>query len=120
MPNPSFYVDYQDCKFLGHHPVPNVVRTQTNSNGNAKTEPRPIMLCGGVATLSPGTYNLGGLALVDLETMLPLWEIPLALTSDRGVSLTENPVDAAVVDGRLRLYFLPDQRKSTLYVYEAE
>ncbi|KAL1970760.1 hypothetical protein VTN77DRAFT_2594 [Rasamsonia byssochlamydoides] len=123
VPNPSFYVDYQDCKFLGHHAVPTtLIKTQTsshssNSNDNDKST-RPIMLCGGVATIA--NFNLGGLALVDLETMLPLWEVPIALTSDLGVSLTENPVDAAVVDGKLRLYFLPDQHNSTLYVYEAE
>jgi hypothetical protein len=28
-------------------------------------------------------------------------------------------MDVAIVDGRLRLYFLPDEHSSTLYVYEA-
>lgn len=115
----SFFIDYQDCKFLGHHAIPSLMVSQAHrpGAGSLKTT-RPIMLCGGVATL--GAYNLGGLALVDLETMLPLWEVPITLTSDLGVSLTENPVDAHVVDGKLRVLFLPDQRNSTLYIYEAQ
>jgi hypothetical protein len=75
------------------------------------------MLCSGVATIS--TYNLGGIAIVDLETMLPLAEVPVTMTSELGFAITENPVDVAVVDGKLRLYWLPDQHNSTLYVYEA-
>jgi hypothetical protein len=100
--NPSYYVDYQDCKFLGHPRA---------------FDGRGVMLCSGVATIS--TYNLGGIAIVDLETMLPLAEVPVTMTSELGVAITENPVDVAVVDGKLRLYWLPDQHNSTLYVYEA-
>lgn len=113
----SFFVDYQDCKFLGHHAIPSLMTTQSRLPETTDST-RPIMFCGGVATL--GEYNLGGLALVDLETMLPLWEVPITLTSDLGVSLTQNPVDAHVVDGKLRVWFLPDQRNSTLYIYEAQ
>ncbi|KAH8702096.1 hypothetical protein BGW36DRAFT_394833 [Talaromyces proteolyticus] len=116
--NPSFFVDYQDCKFLGHHSIPSLVAFQNPSSWSRHGLVRPVMLCGGVATIS--SYNLGGLALVDLETMLPLWEVPISLTSDLGVSLTQNPVDAQVVDGKLRVWFLPDQRNSTLYIYEAQ
>ena len=100
--NPSYYVDYQDCKFLGH---PRAFAG------------RGVMLCSGVATI--GTYNLGGIALVDMETMLPLAEVPITMRSELGVAITENPVDVAVVDGKLRLYWMPDQHNSTLYVYEA-
>ncbi|KAL2002669.1 hypothetical protein VTN02DRAFT_6204 [Thermoascus thermophilus] len=107
VPNPTSFVDYQDCKFLGHHPAP-------GSPGHDDTTTiRPIMFCAGVAT------HLGGIALVDTRTMLPLWEVPLALTSDAGTPLTQNPVDVAVVGGRLRIYCLPDRRGSVLYVYEA-
>ncbi|KAF2140912.1 uncharacterized protein K452DRAFT_288318 [Aplosporella prunicola CBS 121167] len=106
--NPSFFVDYQDCKFLG--------RTAYYQHRTT------VMLCGGVATVGSGdrSYNLGGLALVDAATMAPLAEVPVTMTSDKGVPLTQNPVDVAVVDGQLRAYFLPDQRNSTLYVYEAQ
>jgi hypothetical protein len=104
--NPSFYIDYQDCKFLGHPAVYNH---------------RAVMLCGGVATLGSGTsvYNLGGIALVDTLSMVPLAELPITMISDPGVPVTQNPIDVDIVDGKLRFYFLPDQHNSTLYVYEA-
>lgn len=118
VPDPSYFIDYQDCKFLGHHELPSFLLQQSSSRNNpiANTK-RPLMLCGGVATIS--TYNLGGLALVDTQTMLPVWEVPISLTSDLGTPLTQNPVDVAVVDGKLRVYCLPDQHVSTLYVIEA-
>ncbi|OKL63845.1 hypothetical protein UA08_00436 [Talaromyces atroroseus] len=119
VPNPSFYVGYQDCKFLGHHALPNLLLAQRGYNYQINFNPvRPVMLCGGVATLDG--FSLGGIALVDMLTMLPLWEVPITLTSDLGVTLTENPIDAQVVDGKLRMWFMPDQHNSTLYIYEAQ
>lgn len=105
--NPSYYVDYQDCKFLGH---------------SKYYDGRPIMLCGGVATIGSGPteYNLGGIALVDIETMIPLAEVPITLQSKLGAPLTQNPIEASVEDGKLRLYLMPDQHDSTLYVIEAQ
>jgi hypothetical protein len=116
MADPSFFVDYQDCKFIGHHALPDAMAARVDDQ-SCKI-PRPIMFCGGVATIGP-SFNLGGIALVDLQTMLPLWEVPIAMASDLGVSVTQNPIDIAVVDGKLRIYCLPDQHNSTLYVYEA-
>lgn len=114
VPDPSFFVDYQDCKFLGHYALPDAMAVRASDQGTK----RPIMFCGGVATIGSSFY-LGGIALVDLQTMLPLWEVPIAMTSDLGASVTQNPIDIAVVDGKLRIYCLPDQHNSTLYVYEA-
>ncbi|KXL47762.1 MAG: hypothetical protein FE78DRAFT_105694 [Acidomyces sp. 'richmondensis'] len=79
----------------------------------------PLVLCSGVATIS--TYNLGGIAIVDLDTMLPLMEIPIPMVSAKGVAMTENSCDASVTeDGRLRMYWLSDQHNSTLDMYEAQ
>lgn len=105
--NPSYFVDYQDCKFLGHA---------------VQYDDRPVMLCSGVATIGGGVtaFNLGGIAIVDVETMLPLAEVPITMTSALGVPVTENPVNVSVENGRLRLYWLPDQHNSTLYIYEAQ
>ncbi len=105
--NPSFYVDYQDCKFLGHHPTA------------FSDQPRALMICSGVASLTLNV-TIGGIAIVDVETMIPLMEAPLTMTSALGVPITQNPFDLSVVDGKLRMYFLPDLHNSTLYVYEAE
>ncbi|GKU03679.1 hypothetical protein FLAG1_06265 [Fusarium langsethiae] len=101
--NPSHFVDYQDCKWLGY-----------SGFYNGKS----VMLCSGVATV--GGYNLGGIALVDVKTMIPLAEVPIEMESELGVRVTQNPMDVGVEDGKLRLYLLPDQHNSTLYVYEAQ
>ncbi len=100
--NPSHYTDYQDCKFLGH---------------SQQYGFRPVMICGGITSLYGTT--IGGVALVDMQTMVPLYEVPLTMLSDRGVLVTKNPMDVAIVDGKMRLFFLPDERNSTLYAYEA-
>ena len=105
--NPSYFVDYQDCKFVGY---PSCLGSKSTA------------LCSGVATIGTSvndSYNLGGIALVDTETMMPLVEVPIAMRSSQGVPITQNPVDISVVDGKLRLYWIPDQQNSTLYVYEA-
>lgn len=114
VPDPSFFIDYQDCKFIGHHALPDAMAARVGNKGST----RSLMFCGGVATIG-SSFHLGGIALVDLQTMSPLWEVPIAMTSDLGASVTQNPIDIAVVDGKLRIYCLPDQHNSTLYVYEA-
>ncbi|KAK6855438.1 hypothetical protein PG995_008970 [Apiospora arundinis] len=101
--NPSHYVDYQDCKSLGRPAV----------YGN-----RSVMMCSGVAELGPN-MTIGGLAIVDVQSMMPLAEVPITLTTELGAPMTKNPMDVALVGGRLRFFFLPNERNSTLYVYEA-
>jgi hypothetical protein len=105
--NPSYFVDYQDCKFLGRPRL---------------YDGRPTMLCSGLTDYGSGTsvFQLGGVAILDLETMLPLDEVPITALSALGVVLTQNPMDITVVDGKLRFYWMPDQHNSTIYVYEAE
>jgi hypothetical protein len=105
--NPSYFVDYQDCKFLGRPRI---------------YDHRPTMLCSGLTDYAIGTstFQLGGVAILDLETMLPLSEVPITGLSALGVVLTQNPMDITVVDGKLRFYWMPDQHNSTIYVYEAQ
>lgn len=102
--NPSFYTDYQDCKFLGHAKV---------------YDGRSVMICGGITGLA-NNVTIGGLAIVDIETMVPLSEVPLVLESALGAHIAKNPFDVDVVEGRMRLYFMPDEHNSTIYVYEAK
>ncbi|KAH6653729.1 hypothetical protein BKA67DRAFT_658072 [Truncatella angustata] len=101
--NPAHYVDYQDCKHLG----------RPRYYGNVS-----VMICSGIANLGEGV-SIGGLALVEMHTMRPLYEVPMMMTSDLGALITKNPMDVALVDGKMRFYFLPDERNSTLYIYEA-
>jgi hypothetical protein len=108
--NPSHYVDYQDCKYLGR---PRGFRS-------------PAMLCGGIAGLRhPGpdgtlvSYDLGGIALVDTKTMRPINEVPFQEYTDQRQVATRNAIDVQIVDGRLRLYLVADDDNSDLLVYEA-
>lgn len=109
-PNPCNWIDYQDCKFLGHPKTYGF---------------RAVMICGGIADIGGGDgqqekVRIGGVAIVDMLTMAPLADVPVPMVTERGEAVAKNPFDVAVVDGRLRFYFLPDEGESTLYVYEAE
>ncbi|KZL84235.1 hypothetical protein CI238_09928, partial [Colletotrichum incanum] len=107
--NPSYWIDYQDCKSLG------------------RVDGRSLMLCSGIATLAP-EIEVGGLAVVDAEGMVPLWEVPFMERTGarggergeggKGVLMTKNPMDVALVGGRVRLYFAPEEGRSAVFVYE--
>jgi hypothetical protein len=100
--NPSHYVDYQDCKYVGAR----------------------RMLCTGVTEIrrSPDAppFRLGGIDLVSLDDGRPLHQVPLLLWTPGGVDMTHNPVWFETTATGLRGYFMPDDDKSTLYVYEVE
>jgi hypothetical protein len=108
--NPSHFVDYQDCKYLGRpHPFEH-----------------PAMLCGGIAGLrhvGPAgetvSYDLGGVAIVDTVSMRPFNELPFQEYTDQRQVATRNAIDVQIVDGRLRLYLIADDDESDLLVYEA-
>jgi len=100
--NPSHYVDYQDCKYVKSR----------------------RMLCTGVTEIrqSPLTapFRLGGLDLVSLEDGRPLHQVPLLLWTASGMDMTHNPVWIEATATGLRGYFMPEDDKSTLYVYDVE
>ncbi|TIC90567.1 hypothetical protein CH35J_011841 [Colletotrichum higginsianum] len=109
MVNPSHWIDYQDCKSLG------------------RVGGRSLALCSGIATLAPGV-EVGGLAVVDVDAgMAPVWEVPFLERTERttaaeggggGVLMTKNPMDVALVGGRVRLYFAPEEGRGAVFVYE--
>lgn len=96
--NPSFYVDYQDCKYLG----------------------QGEMLCGGLSNYqrSNTRFSLGGLELIDLTANRPIHQLPLELWTESGLPMTQNPFWIEATERGLRAYFLPEDQRSTLYVYE--
>jgi len=102
MENPSHYVDYQDCKYVGGH----------------------RMLCTGVTEMrqSPDAppFRLGGLELVDLVQGRPLHQVPVLLWTPSGVDMTHNPVWIEPSDAGLRGYFMPEDDRSTLYMFEVD
>lgn len=96
--NPSFYVDYQDCKYLG--------------GGE--------MLCGGLSNYQRGNtkFSLGGLELIDLTSGRARHQLPLELWTESGLPMTQNPFWIEPTERGLRAYFLPEDQRSTLYVFE--
>jgi hypothetical protein len=99
--NPSHYLDYQDCKYVGSH----------------------RMLCTGVTeirqTPNAAPFRLGGVDLVNLADGRPLHQAPVLLWTASGLDMTHNPVWIEPSEGGLRAYFMPDDDQSTLYIYDA-
>ncbi len=97
-PNPSYYIDYQDCHYAGNH----------------------LMLCGGLKSYPNGstTFRLGGLELIDLRTHQPVHQVPLKLWAPSGRPMTQNPFWLESTATGLRAYFVPDDDDATLFVYD--
>ena len=98
--NPSFYIDYQDCHYLG----------------------KDLMLCSGLQRYSNNnqTIRLGGFDLISLKDYRPVHQVPIRLWSPTGLPMTSNPFWVESTADRIRAYFVPDDDKaSTLFIYEA-
>lgn len=100
--NPSFYIDYQDCHYLGGHK----------------------MLCSGFQKYSQPNGNivrLGGFEIVNLVDKRPVFQVPIKLWSPSGLAMTNNPFWVETIKGGLKAYFVPDDdAASTLFIYETE
>jgi hypothetical protein len=100
--NPSHYLDYQDCKYVGGR----------------------RMLCTGVTEMRQAPdaplFRLGGIDLVNLEDGRPLHQVPVLLWTAGGLDMTHNPVWIEPGAIGLRAYFLPEDDASTLYIYDVE
>lgn len=100
--NTSHYLDYQDCKYVGGH----------------------RMLCSGVTEMRTAPdappFRLGGLDLVSLADGRPLFQTPVLLWTASGFDMTHNPVWIEPSEAGLRGYFMPEDDKSVLYIYEVE
>lgn len=100
--NPSHYVDYQDCKYVGGR----------------------RMACTGVAEFrtapDAAPFRLGGIDLVDLSDGRPIHQTPVPLWTASGLDMTHNPVWIEPSAAGLRAYFMPEDDRSTLYVYDVE
>ena len=98
--NPSHYVDYQDCKYLGAHRA----------------------VCGGVTeirqTAGAAAFRLGGLDLIDLREGRPIHQVPVLLWTPAGVVMTQNPIWIEAKGDGLRAYFMPEDNRSTIYLYD--
>ena len=100
--NHSHYIDYQDCKYLGRREM---LCSGLNNYQSKKDGPR---------------FALGGFEVVDLTTNLPIHQVPVEQWTESGLPMTYNPFWVEPTAGGLRAYFMPEDEKSTLYVYEAD
>ncbi len=107
VPNPQFYIDYQDCHYQGVE----------------------YMLCGGVQTYSSprGNIALGGLDLVDLRRNRMEHQVPVNLFIDEGagatgtLSLAHNAFWLEPLgNGTMRAYFMAESdNQAELQIYDA-
>jgi hypothetical protein len=92
--NDSHFIDYQDCQYVASHK----------------------MLCGGVTNLpqtpaaggTAGTYELGGMALLDLGNRRIIHEVPFQQWSTAGHVATRNPLKLTADGSHLTLRVAPD------------
>ena len=98
--NRANYIDYQDCHLLGGRQ----------------------MLCSGLASYrssaSAPAFNLGGWEIVDLTGHRPVWQAPVQLWTPAGRAMTQNPAFVEATPTGLRAYFMPDDNRSTIFVYD--
>ncbi|MFC4311301.1 DUF6454 family protein [Steroidobacter flavus] len=107
VPNPQFYIDYQDCHYQGV----------------------AYMLCGGVQTYSSpkGNVALGGLELLDLRRHRLEHQLPVNLFIDEGagptgtLALTHNAFWLEPLgNGSMRGYFMTEtDNQAELVIYDA-
>lgn len=98
--NRSHYVDYQDCKYAGGR----------------------RMICTGVTEIRPAPgaapFRLGGIDVVNLADGRPEYQVPVNLWTTAGLVMTQNPTWIEPRADGLRAYFVPEDDKATLYIYD--
>jgi hypothetical protein len=100
--NRSNYIDYQDCKYLGRQEA---LCSGLNNYQMKKDGPR---------------FPLGGFEIVDLAANQAIYQVPVELWTESGLPMTQNPFWVEPTSTGLRAYFMPEDEKSTLYIYEAD
>lgn len=92
--NPCLLLDYQDSQYVAHG----------------------AMLCAGVTKLAQppaagracGTYELGGIALIDLTAQKVLHQVPFQQWSTAGHVATRNPFAMTAAGDHLTIHVAPD------------
>ena len=98
--NPSHYIDHQDCEYV---------------EGN-------LAICSGLASYysssSKTRLSLGGLELIDVHENRPVHQVPFPYWTESGIPMTQNPVFVEAVGQTMRLYAMPEDNQSNVYIYE--
>ena len=97
--NPSFFINAQDCKYVGNN----------------------WMFCSGLEHYNKGELRVtvGGWELVDLTDYRMVHQTPIPLYAPSGRVMTNNPCAVELTDRGIRAYFAPDDDQTTLYIFEA-
>lgn len=96
--NAAHYVDLQDCQSL----------------------PASQMLCAGLAGIRGRNGEvtvIGGLELIDLNTLTAIHQLPVVETASSGALLTRNPIYLSPAGTDLLLFAAPEDNQSRLYTY---
>jgi hypothetical protein len=101
-PNGSHYVDYQDVQ---------------------RIPGTPYLLCSGLQTYEIGGgklsfMKLGGIDLVNVEDLRPVHQVPVPLRPALLPAWTQNPFYVEPTESGLRFYFIPEDEKSSIHVFE--
>jgi hypothetical protein len=102
--NPAHYVDFQDAQW-----IPGTSR----------------MLCGGLKRYplpapQSGQFALSGLELFDTGFLSPVVQAAVPLWDAAGRPMLQNPFHVELSQSGLRVYFMPADNESTIYVYETK
>lgn len=100
--NPSHYIDYQDCANISNH----------------------LAVCTGLTSYyQPETgkrFSLGGVELLDLNENRPIHQAPILLWTENGLPITQNPVAFEIANNHLRMYAMPEDNNSRLFIFETK
>src|SRR6478672_2856776 len=108
--NPNYFIDYQDCQYV----------------------PDSRMLCAGVTNLpqtptaggTAATYELGGMAMIDLKSHEVTREVPFQQWSTAGHVATRNPFKMTADGNHLSMTVAPDNGEegngTEILTYEAD
>ncbi|ABK02346.1 hypothetical protein Arth_0949 [Arthrobacter sp. FB24] len=107
--NPNHFIDYQDCQY--------VANSQALCAGVANLPQAPA--AGGTAA----TYELGGMALIDLARKTTLHDVPFQKWSTAGHVATRNPFKLTAEGNHLTMHVAPDDAEegngTEILTYEA-
>jgi len=108
--NPNYFIDYQDCQYV----------------------PNAKMLCAGVTNLpqtpaaggTAATYELGGMAMIDLTSHAVIRDVPFQKWSTAGHVATRNPFKMTAAGSHLTMKVAPDNGEegngTEILTYEAD
>ena len=66
-----------------------------------------------------GKIAFGGLNLIDLHLQIAIHQVPITTWVKPDLVMSSNPFYFEIHDNRMRFYCIPEDDKSTLYVFDA-